>query len=190
VRLPHRQGRLQDQGDPGDHRGVHPGGQRDAPQLHREGRHRLRGQRRRHSMHLPHLHHHVRDELAVSAQGGHGALHPTQGHQHWWRRSSQLASVLSGHLTGRRPTQSNLCSTPDWEDGYAHQHSEQQPPRHKSPQPCSVGDAERPGAVSEHPADPRDDRPQRAHRMHHRQGRLQGGRDQATLWCDDPHLQL
>ena len=45
---------------------------------------------------------------------------------------------------------------------------------------CSPGPADwcGPDPEPERPADTRDDRPQRAHRLHHRQGRLQGGRDQ------------
>ena len=48
--------------------------------------------------------------------------------------------------------------------------------------PCN---AERAGAQREQPADARDDRPQRAHRLHHRQGGIQSGRDQVKftfLW--------
>ena len=44
--------------------------------------------------------------------------------------------------------------------------------------PCH---AERTGAICEQPADPRDDRPQRAHRLHHRQGGIQSGRDQVEF---------
>ena len=60
VREPDREGREQDQGDPGGDRSQCPGGQWDVTQQHWASRHHLRGQRGRHPVHLSHLCHHVR----------------------------------------------------------------------------------------------------------------------------------
>ena len=79
--FPDWEGGLEDQGDPGDDGGVDPGGERDAAELNGEGGHGVRRQRGGHPVHLPHLHHHVRDELPVPTQGGDGPLHPDQGSQ-------------------------------------------------------------------------------------------------------------
>lgn len=60
VRLAHRQGRLQDQGNPRSHRGVDPGRVRDAAQLDWTHGHHLRHQRSHHTMHIPHMLRHAR----------------------------------------------------------------------------------------------------------------------------------